>query len=60
MTTTKLMKYSHPTKGLRKGLSTKRWIKFMDTIINKGLKIFLEHIKGINNSLADTLSRLLA
>lgn len=54
-----IVKYSHKVKGIRKTLSTKRWIKFTDSIINRGLKIHWEHIKGVNNSLADTLSRLL-
>lgn len=34
-----IVKYSHPTKGFKRTLSVKRWIKFVDTIINKGLKI---------------------
>lgn len=53
-----IVKYNNQTKGSMKTLSTKRWIKFTYTIINNGLRIQWEHIKGTNNSLADTLSKL--
>lgn len=33
-----IVKYNNQTKGTRTTLSTKRWIIFTDTIINKGLK----------------------
>ena len=36
-------------------LSTKRWIKFQNSLI--GFKHKFEHIKGKNNILADWLSR---
>lgn len=51
--------YNQQTKGTKKGLSVKRWIKFANSILNKGLKLTWEHIKEIDNSsLADVLSRL--
>lgn len=34
-----IVKYDQQTKSMRKGLSTKRWINFIDTIINIRLKI---------------------
>ena len=41
--------------------SQKRWLNFTERIINIGIKIKIkiEHIKGSDNSLADSLSRLI-
>lgn len=47
-----IVKYHNQTKGTRKTLNTKRWIKFVDIIINKGLRINWEHIEGANNFLS--------
>nr|AEE39270.1 polyprotein [Gooseberry vein banding associated virus] len=35
-----------------------RWLNFCDYITNTGVKVVFEHIKGKDNVLADTLSRL--
>ena len=37
--------------------STKRWINFANTIKGNGYKVKFEHVKGIDNMLADFLSR---
>ncbi|GAB4853308.1 hypothetical protein Ancab_040598 [Ancistrocladus abbreviatus] len=37
----------------------KRWTNFLNSIIDEGLKVTFEHIKGTDNSLSDTLSRLI-
>ena len=39
--------------------SQRRWLNFTERIINTGIKIEIEHIKGSDNSLADSLSRLI-
>ena len=39
--------------------SQRRWLNFTERIINTGIKIELEHIKESDNSLADSLSRLI-
>ena len=39
--------------------SQRRWLNFTERIINTGIKIEIEYIKGIDNSLADSLSRLI-
>ena len=36
-----------------------RWLNFTERIINTGVKIEIKHIKGKDNSLADSLSRLI-
>ena len=36
-----------------------RWLNFIERIINTGVKIEIEHIKGKDNSLVDSLSRLI-
>ena len=40
-----------------KKMSRRRWIKFIDTLVNSGYNVKIEHIKGKNNNLADMLSR---
>ena len=39
--------------------SQRRWLNFTERIINTGIKIEIEQIKGSDNSLADSLSRLI-
>ena len=39
--------------------SQRRWLNFTERIINAGVKIEIEHIKGKDNSLADSLRRLI-
>ena len=39
--------------------SQRRWLNFTERIINSGVKIEIQHIKGKDNSLADSLSRLI-
>ena len=39
--------------------SQRRWLNFTERIINIGVKIEIEHIKGKDNSLAYSLSRLI-
>ena len=39
--------------------SQRRWLNFTEMIINTGIKIEIEHIKGKDNSLTDSLSRLI-
>lgn len=34
-----IIKYNQQSKGIKKRLSPKRWIKFADIILNKGLKV---------------------
>ena len=40
-------------------LSTNRWLTFVDYIIGNGFNVTIEHIKGIDNFLADKLSRMI-
>ena len=42
-----------------KRYSQRRWLNFTERIINTGVKIEIEHIKGKDNNLADSLSRLI-
>ena len=42
-----------------KRFSQRRWLNFTERIINTGIKIEIEHIKGSDNSLADLLSRVI-
>ena len=43
----------------KKRYSQRRWLNFTERIINTGVKIEIEHIKGKDNSLTDSLSRLI-
>lgn len=38
--------------------SKRRWLNFIDRITGRGFKVVFEHIRGKENTLADTLSRL--
>lgn len=40
-----------------KRISQQRWSAFKDKIINSAYNVKFEHIKGIDNELADKLSR---
>ena len=42
-----------------KRYSQRRWLNFTERIINTGIKIEIGHIKGSDNSLAYSLSRLI-
>lgn len=51
-----IVKYSHQTKDNKK--HNTRWLTFHEKLINRGMKIVFEHIKGQDNKEADILSRL--
>ena len=52
-----IVKFSD-TKNERK-LTSNRWLKFREFVLNRGFKIKWEHIKGKDNKLPDLLSRKL-
>ena len=40
--------------------SRRIWLNFIDKITNRGFRVVFEHIKGKENSLADTLRRFIS